>query len=63
MVMCNKVVEHERLEEVALEWAAEIMTKSPTAIRMLKFGFNLLDDGRGPAALRGRGHAPGVRNR
>ena len=45
MGMCNKVVEHERLEEVALEWAAEIMTKSPTAIRMLKFGFNLLDDG------------------
>ncbi len=45
MGMCNKVVEHAKLEEVALEWAAEIMTKSPTAIRMLKFGFNLLDDG------------------
>lgn len=45
MGMCNKVVAHEQLEEVALEWAAEIMTKSPTAIRMLKFGFNLLDDG------------------
>jgi len=45
MGMVNKVVEHERLEEVALEWAREINSKSPTAIRMLKFGFNLIDDG------------------
>ena len=45
MGMVNAVVPHVRLEEVALEWAAEILTKSPTAIRMLKYGFNLIDDG------------------
>ncbi len=45
MGMVNKVVPHEKLEDVALEWAAEINSKSPTAIRMLKFGFNLIDDG------------------
>jgi len=28
-----------------LAWAAEIATKSPTAMRMLKFGFNMIDDG------------------
>jgi naphthoate synthase len=28
-----------------LEWAAEINAKSPTAQRMLKFSFNLIDDG------------------
>ena len=36
---------HARLEETALEWAATIATKSPQAIRMLKFAFNLADDG------------------
>ena len=41
----NEVVEHDRLEEVALEWAAAINAKSPTAQRMLKFAFNLIDDG------------------
>ncbi len=45
MGMVNKVVEHIHLEEEALEWAAEINSKSPTAIRMLKFAFNLIDDG------------------
>jgi naphthoate synthase len=45
MGMANAAVEHERLEEVALEWGAEINSKSPTAMRMLKFGFNLPDDG------------------
>jgi naphthoate synthase len=30
---------------VALAWALEMNSKSPTAMRMLKFGFNLLDDG------------------
>ena len=45
MGMVNAVVERERLEEVALEWAAEVNGKSPTAQRMLKFAFNLLDDG------------------
>ncbi len=41
----NAVVPHEELERVALEWGAAINDKSPTAIRMLKYGFNLIDDG------------------
>lgn len=41
----NKAVPHADLERVALEWAATINAKSPTAQRMLKFAFNLLDDG------------------
>ncbi|ACL03106.1 naphthoate synthase [Desulfatibacillum aliphaticivorans] len=41
----NKVVPHEELEDVALEWAKIMNAKSPTAMRMLKFGFNLPDDG------------------
>ena len=41
----NEVVDHDRLEEVALEWAAAINAKSPTAQRMLKFAFNMIDDG------------------
>ncbi|MFF3601890.1 1,4-dihydroxy-2-naphthoyl-CoA synthase [Kitasatospora indigofera] len=41
----NAVVPHAELEVVALEWAREILTKSPTAIRMLKFAFNAVDDG------------------
>jgi naphthoate synthase len=41
----NKVVPHEDLEEVALEWARTINSKSPTAMRMIKYGFNLPDDG------------------
>src|ERR687884_917831 len=41
----NIVAPHEDLEEVALEVAAEINGKSPTAQRMLKFAFNLVDDG------------------
>ncbi|MBG6212416.1 MAG: 1,4-dihydroxy-2-naphthoyl-CoA synthase [Cryobacterium sp.] len=41
----NAVVPHAELETVALEWAREILTKSPTAIRMLKFAFNAVDDG------------------
>lgn len=45
MGMVNKVVPHVELEKQALDWAQEINTKSPTAIRMLKFGFNLIDDG------------------
>ena len=45
MGMVNAVVPHKDLEEVALEWAAEINAKSPTAQRMLKFAFNLIDDG------------------
>jgi naphthoate synthase len=45
MGMINKVVPHKDLEKTAFEWAKEIMKKSPTAIKMLKFGFNLIDDG------------------
>ncbi len=45
MGMINKVVPHKDLEKVSLEWAKEMNSKSPTAMRMLKFGFNLLDDG------------------
>ncbi len=45
MGMINKVVPHAELEEEALRWSKEMNSKSPTAMRMLKFGFNLLDDG------------------
>ena len=45
MGMINKVVPHDELDQTAYDWAQEIMTKSPTAIKMLKFGFNLIDDG------------------
>jgi naphthoate synthase len=45
MGMINKVVPHSELENVALEWAKEINGKSPTAQRMLKFAFNMIDDG------------------
>jgi naphthoate synthase len=41
----NEVVPHAELEAVALRWAREINGKSPTAQRMLKYAFNLLDDG------------------
>ena len=45
MGMVNEVVPHEELETVALEWADTITRKSPMAIRMLKYAFNLADDG------------------
>jgi naphthoate synthase len=45
MGMVNAVVPHGELETVALEWGLAINSKSPTAMRMLKFGFNLVDDG------------------
>ncbi len=41
----NLVVDHAGLEAEALHVAREIMGKSPQAQRMLKFAFNLLDDG------------------
>lgn len=41
----NEVADHASLEAVALDWAREILAKSPTAQRMLKFAFNLTDDG------------------
>jgi len=45
MGMVNAVVPHDELEETAFQWAREILKKSPMAIRMLKFAFNLIDDG------------------
>ena len=45
MGMANAVIPHAELENEALQWAAEILDKSPTAQRMLKFAFNLIDDG------------------
>ncbi|HEX5751599.1 MAG TPA: 1,4-dihydroxy-2-naphthoyl-CoA synthase [Archangium sp.] len=41
----NASVPHAQLEDTALEWARIINEKSPTAMRMLKYGFNLPDDG------------------
>jgi len=41
----NAVVPHSDLESTALDWAETILTKSPTAIRMLKYAMNLTDDG------------------
>ena len=41
----NAVVPHADLENEAIDWARTILTKSPTAIRMLKFAFNAVDDG------------------
>ena len=45
MGMVNKVIPHAELEKKALEWACIINEKSPTAQKMLKFAFNLTDDG------------------
>ncbi len=45
MGMVNKVVPHADLETEALAWGQKINEKSPTAQRMSKFAFNLLDDG------------------
>ncbi|WP_419956878.1 1,4-dihydroxy-2-naphthoyl-CoA synthase [Microbacterium candidum] len=41
----NRVVAHADLEREAIAMARTILTKSPTAIRMLKFAFNAVDDG------------------
>ena len=45
MGMVNKVVPHADLEKEALEWGKIICQKSPTALRMMKFGLNMTDDG------------------
>jgi naphthoate synthase len=45
MGMVNRVVPHAELEATALEWGKKIVAKSPTAQRMLKYSFNLIDDG------------------
>jgi len=41
----NAVVPHAELERTGMEWAREVLGKSPTAIRMLKYAFNAVDDG------------------
>ena len=41
----NRVVKHAELEKTGIEMAEKILAKSPTAIRMLKYAFNLPDDG------------------
>ena len=45
MGMVNAVVPHDELEDTAYQWAQEILEKSPTSIKMLKFAMNLTDDG------------------
>jgi naphthoate synthase len=45
MGMVNRVVPHAELERTALDWGRRIVAKSPTAQRMLKYSFNLIDDG------------------
>jgi naphthoate synthase len=41
----NEVADHADVESVALDYARIVASKSPQAIRMLKFAFNLADDG------------------
>jgi naphthoate synthase len=41
----NASVPHAELESTAYAWGQEILRKSPTSIRMLKFAFNAVDDG------------------
>ncbi|MEX2473258.1 MAG: 1,4-dihydroxy-2-naphthoyl-CoA synthase, partial [Gemmatimonadota bacterium] len=45
MGMANASIPHADLEVTALSWAKTINEKSPTAMRMLKYGFNMVDDG------------------
>ena len=45
MGLVNAVVPLERLEEETVQWAREILEKSPTAIRFLKASFNADTDG------------------
>jgi len=41
----NEVADHDALEDLAWTYARTIAGKSPQAVRMLKFAFNLADDG------------------
>ncbi len=45
MGVVNRVVNHAELEKTGIKMAEKILAKSPTAIRMLKYAFNLPDDG------------------
>ena len=41
----NASIPHAELEKVAIDWGRKVLGKSPTAVRMLKYAFNLCDDG------------------
>ncbi len=45
MGVVNAVVPHVDLEAEGIRWAKEILAKSPTSIRMLKYAMNAVDDG------------------
>ena len=45
MGVVNLVVDHDQLEVAGIEWAREILGKSPQSVRMLKYAFNAVDDG------------------
>ena len=45
MGLVNTVVPLERLEEETIQWAKEILEKSPIALRFLKAAFNADTDG------------------
>ncbi|MFM8927486.1 MAG: 1,4-dihydroxy-2-naphthoyl-CoA synthase, partial [Rhodoluna sp.] len=45
MGVVNKVVDHADLEKEGVLWAKEILSKSPQAIRLLKYAMNMVDDG------------------
>ena len=58
------VAAHAELEATAIDWAKEINGKSPTAQRMLKYSFNLIDDGLiGQQTVRRRDHPPRIHDR
>ena len=64
MGMVNRVVPHAELEATALDWGRRIVAKSPTAQRMLKYSFNLIDDGLvGQQLFAGRDHPAGLHGR
>jgi naphthoate synthase len=41
----NAAVPHAQVEATAVDWARTVAAQSPAAVRMLKFAFNLEDDG------------------
>ena len=45
MGVVNAVVPHAELESTGVAWGEEILRKSPTSIRMLKYAMNAVDDG------------------
>lgn len=45
MGLVNKVVPHDQLEDVTVEWCRKIMQHSPLALRMIKAGLNAELDG------------------